>query len=461
MAGLKRHIIIDQTGDGVTLRWLPGPLSNLIRPLILKSRKQRQERLVRVANRLYPMLQALEEATMPADKQMLSSVTIEDACRDPNCIERGLVLFRVAREGGLLEIRQGGLKSAPLKRSDYKTPVNVCGMSVSEGERFYLYRAGRLIMKRHPEVDLDNQNALGELRSLGHLRLLAALSPAVVVELQQVMKDNFALLFKEKFGPAIKVMRIYKPFHIRALRKALGSRFETVFEWDPERLQAIGESFECEEQIEDLGTYIELLEDPLAIRAFGTWEKHDVTARINAEREERNKPPLKHSVYETDVGFARKLLVNEFSLVVEKQASVIEAIGKRFAIERALEDPQERNAHLTAMKGMAKRYLKFLSPEAVDALQVGGNPKGGQTITMQEIFGILEGIWAKEGIGRRFFEEGMEGPAAPKALANIVASYLDMRNRGSLKEDTDIASVITGSDIFDVHLQPFFSTRAL
>jgi hypothetical protein len=96
-----------------------------------------------------------------------------------------------------------------------------------------------------------------------------------------------------------------------------------------------------------------------------------------------------------------------------------------------------------------------MSTDAMKALgMIGDRPT-----TFGEALSILEGMFSKPGLGRRFFENALQTPEGVRALAGLKADIEEMRRRGSLKDDTDIKQLLSNSDILDGHIAPFINFK--
>ena len=91
------HIVVtEETGDGSFLRLVPVQLRPRLRPLFMRSAKQKEKRLLRVAGAIYPALQAMEAMAVAEPQRLLNRRDFTASLNDHRCIERALTLFDVA-----------------------------------------------------------------------------------------------------------------------------------------------------------------------------------------------------------------------------------------------------------------------------------------------------------------------------------------------------------------------------
>ncbi|KAF0136267.1 MAG: hypothetical protein FD153_1955, partial [Rhodospirillaceae bacterium] len=99
-----------------------------------------------------------------------------------------------------------------------------CGMTVQAAERFFLYRAARLILRCHPKVRFNAKGMLNEPSVLPRQRLLSAVEQTAVVMLQKGLGDRFKELLYPENQPRLETVTRLQSFHVRGLMESLGGR---------------------------------------------------------------------------------------------------------------------------------------------------------------------------------------------------------------------------------------------
>ena len=461
MVDVRKAFIDDRGGDGGLLQRLPRHLARPVRHFALGLREQRQKRLLRIGRRLSPTLRALEEATMADQPPFLAGRKFGQAYGDDLAIERALMVFHAAREAGLIEFRTG-TKQTVIANDDTTTTLGCCGMSIQAGERFFLYRAARLISRNHPQVKFSAKGMLNEPAVLPRLRMLASMEQTAVVMLQRGLGERFKEILYPENQPRFEAVTKLQGFHVRGLMETLGGRNTDIAGWTPEFLLAIAESLSCYEQVRDIGNCFLILKGPAAVRALGRWTIRDVTDKANEDATRRGGSKLTYKVYETDIGTVRNILGHDFGMLMEQPSELLDAVRLLVAYLRTIERKTERSDRVEEFRLFVKRYLPYMHPEILSALKltdVGNDDEGQTPISFREALGILEGLWTKEGLGRVFFEQILPTPHGIAAMRGLVDDLLTMKKRGSIKPNTDIAAILSGSDLFDSHLVPFLNRK--
>ncbi|MEO5375254.1 MAG: hypothetical protein H7840_13420 [Alphaproteobacteria bacterium] len=458
----KKVVIDDRSGDGPLLRKLPREVARITRAIAVNFREQRQTRLVRASRRMYRTLQGLEEAAMPGDQRILAGMKFDAAFNDDRAIERCLLLFKVARENAVIEFRTGA-KRRIIANDDERSMIGACGMSVAASERFYLYRAGRLIFKNHSKVRFNAKTMLTDHTVLPRLRLLASMEPDALPMLQIALGERFKELIYPENQVRLQAIALLKSYHVRGLYESLGARASDLAGWTPEFITAIAEALSCYEQVRDIGQYFMVVKGAPAIRALGKWSTRDVTEKVNEELTRRGRPKVVGQAFETDIGIVRTLLTGDFAALMEQPPELLEAVRIMVAQLRGITKKNERSDRIEEFRLFCKRYLGYMTPQILNSLHLldVGEGDAAPPISFREALGILEGLWSKEGIGRAFFEQALPTHHGSAALKNLVDDLLVMKQRGSIKANTDIAAILSGSDLFDSHLIPFMKKTSL
>lgn len=459
MTEVKKFVLDDRSGDGPLLRKLPKGLGRFARAVVLSFRDRRQDRLVLVARRLFPTLQSLERAAMAEEQQLLSPMKFKQAYEDDRALERGLVLFKAARENGLIDFRTGPRRRV-VANDDDRAMIGACGMSVAAAERFFLFRAARLIFKDQAKVKFNAKAMLTDHTVLPRLRMIASMEPASLPVLQSALGERFKELFYPENTDRLQAIARLRYYHVRGLAETLGTRTSDLAGWPPDFINAVAEALTCYEQVRDIGQYFLVVKGPMAVRALGKWGIRDVTEKVNEELTRHGRPKVVGNAYETDIHTVRNLLAGDFSLLMEQPPELLEAVRLMVVQLRKIEKRNDRADRVEEFRLFCKRYLPYMTPPILNALRLldataDGPNDAALSISFREALGILEGLWTKEGLGRTFFEQIMPTAHGAKALGDLVEDLLVMKKRGSIKANTDIAAILSGSDLFDSHLVPF------
>lgn len=449
-------------GDGRVLAPVPSPLRPPLRSIGTSLARGRKARLMHTAARLYPILRRIEEKLYPADKRLLLPADMASALAHPDVVERALRLFDGAWQARLIAVR--GLDGKPLAPGDRKRAVAACGMTVAAAEQIFLDRAVTAVFRENPVMGDKLQGAVADVEGLAKVRMLAELDALTVEEFTKGLGTNFlqmlARLPLDQLQAAVKL----KPYHIRPLRQILKNDFRKVLGWTPEVLTAIAESFHCVEQIRDLDEDIDFIEDPESIRVLGAWSTYDITEKVNEERRSRGQPRLKGRRFETDIGGLRRILGGTFADLVRRPPALLAAFGQIMHDLRALPGPQ-RADRIDQLRTFAERYVEYMTPQLLVALKIIG-PNNSRIAerdkndpTFGEAINMLEGLWMKDRLGRKFFEGQLQEPQGASAVALLVRQFSEMKARGSIKGEAEIVQIVAQSDLLDGPLRPFMKLK--
>lgn len=450
MATPKRIAVEDSTGDGPLLRIMPGQARARLRPLFMRNQKQKEKRLLRVARAIFPGLQSME-AMAVADQHRLLTKRGFDAClNDHKCIERALTLFDVAWQTGLTDLKSFA-KGAPLAWGNTRTQLGACGLTVGQAQQFFLKIAVRMVYKENPKAYDRLKDFIDERSSLPRMRLLASIDALTLAELQTGWGRRFCELLTTKDDDFALAVRRLKPFQARSVRQVMTDKFTEALDWAADMWVAIAESFQCVEQFRDMGEFFLDLTSPEAVRAIGRWERRDITEKVNADRRKKGKKPVKGRRWETDISHIKRILGNSFTTLVQRDAALIDLFGEIYSGRiRDLEEPARGQA-VEQFQLLARRYLEYLTAPMLEALM---RPQEDETLSFGEIVNILEGLWMKNGLGTAFFETTFQAADGVEGVRGVACEYIDMKRRGSAKQNTDIAALIRDSDLFDRWLVP-------
>lgn len=428
-----RAAIEDATGDGTVISLLPGALRARLRRKLLRRARFQERRLQRVGRAVLPVLHFIEQVAFPADRRLLDGRSFEEICHDSRAIERGLTLFDVAWQAGLINIRAepGG---PLLAAGDVYTVVGACGLSVADAQHYYLMMTVALIFADNPKTLEKLRHFVTDRRSLPRMRSLATFNEACIEEMQGGWGRRFAELLTVKDKAFVDAVKTLQVFHWRGLRASMGKHFIRTIDWAPEMFDAIALNFAYPDQLRDLGDNILLLNAADKLRAVGSWE-----ARTTAD-----------GTVETDVGGIRRALGQLFGVLLERDAVVIATFGQIYSELRHL-DGTEKALATEQFMTLAKRFMPYLTGPSLQALLTPVT-EGAAPLNLAELNGVLEGLWRKEFFGQNFFENGFKQPEAAVALANLVKAYVTMKGSGVAKTGNEATALIANSDLFDRHI---------
>ncbi len=445
-------IVQDKSGDGPVLRVIPPPVKGALRSLANRLSGQRRARVMRVAATIYPILQKLEDKALPASEKRLQGVSFAKALRDDQTIERALRMFVSAWKSNI--IRLNGPNGKPIPAEKGRTHSTVCGMTVEKAEIIFIDIALEQIFKANSKAKRQLLGTINNPATLGKLRVLSAFQPLSLTELVTGLGFNASDILADVEPDKLHALALLKPYHLRALRQVFGAGFRNVFEWPPETITALGEHFNCVEQVRDLGDAIGMVNSAEAMAALGRWEVRDITGKVNEERVARGQPEIKGHRFETDIEAGRAILGPYFNSLMENPPEVLEAFGTLVSRIRQT-DKINRKDRIDEVRLFCDRFLEYVGTDAMRALGiVGPNPT-----SFGEALHILEGLFTKPGLGRKFFEGALQTPEGVKAIAELRADLDEMKRRGSIKGETEIGQLIANSDILDRAVIPFMNFK--
>lgn len=450
-------------GDGRALTPVPQPLRQPLRSLGTVLSMGRRARLMQTAARLYPILRRIEAKLYPAEQmRVLEPLSFEDALERADAIERGLRMFDGAWAARLIAV--GGTDGKPLKPGDRKHTAAACGMTVAAAERVFIDRAVAAVFRDNPLMGQKLQGSVADLEGLRKVRVLGSLDALTVEEFSKGLGRDFMATLARLPGDQLAAVVRLKPYHIRPLRMILKNDFRMVLKWTPEFLTAVAESFHCVEQIRDLDEDIAEIQDPESLRILGGWTTIDITDKVNEERRARGKSRLKGRRFETDIGALRRILGAAFTELLQRPPSLLAAYGQIMDDLRAL-PPAGRPDRIEQMRTFTERYVEYMTPQVLVALRIIGpnntrvTDRSKTDPTFGEALNILEGLWTKDWLGRKFFEGPLQEPKGAAAIARLVKEFGVMKERGSIKGEAEVVQIVAQSDLLDGPLRPFMKIK--
>jgi len=487
------QITIEQDdGDAAWVASMPGFLRGMARQWDSRSERNRSFRMVRAVETLYPGLcraemdalaaeartaaQAADQgnadgeqeegaaaASPPSHREpILNTMPFHTAVNDDRAIERGLEMFDAAWRSKTICLRASNGKLIPPGRG--KVIVPACGQSIDQVKQYFLDRAARIILRQVPKVYERIASEISGRKILPRLRRIGSMQPSVVNEVLRGFDGNVrkALLDVDdgRLDPLVRM----RPRVLRALRESLGKDFPQLLELDAEYLEAMATAFTVPEQARDLGKSLLLIQSADAIHALAAWDKHDITDKVNEDREKRGKEPLREPVYATDIRSLRGILGNEFDHLMEFPAPLLDVFGKAVRETREL-DIAPRQARIDQMMMFCQRYMDYLNRDSVSALFLMApddqkRVRESMRPTIAEVFFVLEGLWGKSGFGRRFFENIVPTPEGAKALRLMMLDLISLKERGSIKGTEELAQIVANSDLLDNNIKKFMNMKA-
>jgi len=468
-------------GDASWVASMPGFLRGMARKWDARSESNRGQRMVRAVASVYPALCKAEADTLAkagakaggdeateaggardAPEPLLNTLPFRQAVNDDRAIERGLEMFDVAWKAGTVALRAGNGKLIPPGRG--KVIVPACGQSIDQVKQYFVDRAARLILRHDPKIyervaaDVTNRRMLPRLRRIGQL------NPTVVNEVVRGFEGNVRRALLEPDEAVLDALAQVPPRVLQALRASLNKDFPGLVDKDPAFLQAVATAFRVPEQVHDLGKSLLLVKSPEGLVALAGWDIHDITERVNEERERRGQQPLKDSAYATDIRALRAIIGNEFDHLMEFPAPLLDVFGRAVRETRDL-DVAPRQARIDQMMSFCQRYMDYLDRDAVSSLFLMA-PEDQQKIpaerrpSIAEVFFILEGLWSKPGFGRKFFENVVPTAECAKALRLMMLDLVSLKERGSVKGEEELARIVANSDLLDAHILKFMNYKA-
>ncbi|MBF0333359.1 MAG: hypothetical protein HQL40_06885 [Alphaproteobacteria bacterium] len=453
MASTMRIVVDTVAGDGKWRSRMPEAVRAHMRPKSLATPEGREKRLMNVAEAIFPGLQSIEEAAYPQDQRLLAGKDFETAIQQSHSIERGMAMFDVAWQTGLVRIF-GGATGKALGFGVTDETINACGLTIGEGRLFFVRIAARQILANNAKAAERLLPFVVDREALPRLRLLTGIDPLAIEELRLGLGERLRELVATKEEDFLNVLAKLKGFQARGLRAVMKDRFPEILGWDARMVEAVVETFQCPEQFRDLGDAFAEAENHDAIRAIGHWERRDITERVNVERVRQGKERLKGRRHETDIGAARPLIGEHFRTLMRRDAGTIEFVGHRIAEWRRLDDEAERERLGEEIQALVGRFADFCTLEVLHGLHLVGRDDD-DTLSLGEALGLLEGIWDNPSLGQGFFAGPFRMSAGVRAVEDTATEYMEMKRRGAPRSRADLRRMLAGSEGLERTLQPF------
>jgi hypothetical protein len=448
------YVITASLGDSDLLRKMPGPLAKLGRAISVKLPGGVAKRLHETYLQIFPVLRAVEaKIYQPAD-QILQKHTAQSAHQSDVALERAILCLEAGWRAGLINIIS--LQQEPVPYGDRWEVFAPAGINMGLLSRYLFDMIGQALFSDR----LDVYDSLGIVPrndlELDRLRRLAGLSTPHLNTLRKVFGKNMRTgLFSL---PADRLEAVFKlqAFQLARINEFTRGRLDDFLNRDAEFIDAVATHLHTDAHFVDLQHDFMSIQSVEMVEALGSMELRDASEKANEERRTRGLGPVTEPVYETDIGVLRKIFEQYFSELLQQPPSMLFAMGRMLPGLRKLK-PAERSKRIEEIRTFAKHYLKFMTPEIVEALGMTAEDDGesGNSPTFTEGLQILEGLWFKQGLGRQFIEGHLRSEQGLKALKATVNEYLSMKRKGAIKPGSDVKAILTNSDILDGYIQPF------
>ncbi|GEO81579.1 hypothetical protein [Pararhodospirillum oryzae] len=457
-----RTVIGERLGDGDVIVALPGVLRGMGRRVGEWLPHARRRRLERALHRLFPRLALVEARVMGGQPLMLQGLNADEALTSPECVERGWVVFQAAWQAGMFVLRD--LEGDVIEFGKNGLETACCGLSMRDIEQNVVAITARHLFAGNESGLEKIGDVLGGIETLPKLRVLAELDPLRLEVFREALGPRFAQVLVGVSLEQLQALALLKPHALHSLRKAMGREFIQITEWEADVLAALAECFTVVEQYRDLGAYVTALKSADQVRVIGGWETRDVTDRVNQERVKQGKQRLKGRRFETDIAVIVHFLGVHFEELLEKSSELLDVIGRVVASTVRLKG-LERSERIEQIDTLASRYMVYLTPEMAEALRLtvnnpmilgveGADPMRNPSFA--EILGILDGLWNKKELGRPFFEGAFQKPQGTKAIAGLVADFLEMKRRGSVKGE-EVDKILATTQLLDGSLRGVYA----
>ncbi len=448
MASKPVIIIGDKQGDTGVINILPGPFKGLLRNALKNVASQRKARLIHTAQVLYPVLQTLEEKSMDADMQVLRNISFEAAMHNDMCLERCLRLFQSAWAYGVIRILDGDGNTISAEHP--KTIAAACGDTVQVAQEYFINIALELMFKKDPGTLARVWGTVHNPDSLPKMRLLTQFEEIALGEMMIALGPQAGAILSKIEPERIYSLALLTPVQIRALKQSLTGNFHQICEWEGKKIRALAKYFNSVEQITDLGPALLTMDSAEAIMAVGQWKKRDVSEKFNMARQNKGLEPLRGSAYDTDILFAKKFLGSVYDMMITQPADIVQGVGKLVAaIQQS--DKAERSRRADEIRAFASRFMEYLTTDTIRSLGIAGE----KPTTFGEATYILDGLFSKQGLGRKFFEGPLQTPEGALALHKLKDNIDRMRRGGTIKNDAEVSVLIANSDMLNEAISEF------
>lgn len=445
-------IIGDGEGDGPVLSLVPPPFKGILRNVFNKMEGQRNVRLMRVVGDIYPILQRIEAKALPEGERRLSGVSLNSAMRKDECIERALRIFVSSWNSNVFRlIDTTGKQVTPDKGRSF---MGACGLTIEQAQMYFIDKAVKSIFRKNPKALKRLVGVIRSPEALPRLRVMSQFQQLAMTELIQGFGTSIGQALVEIDPEVLYAMATLKAYHLRALRQVLRSGFKNVASWQPDMIRAISVHFMCVEQIRDIGEAFGAITDPEAIATLGRWEIRDITDKVNEERASRGESKISGHKFETDIGLGDKIFGSWFAAMLGMPPDILEGLGNVVKDIRT-SDKVDRKDKIDRIQLFCDRYLEMLPLDVLRALGIVGKTPS----TFGEALFICEGLFTKQGLGRKFFEGPLQTPDGIKALAALKEQVGEMRRGGSIKSEAEIQQLIQNSDMLDGPIAQYISFR--
>jgi len=441
-------ILGDRQGDNGLLKAIPSPLRGLLRSLLTTAASQRKARLMLTARVLYPTLQNIEEKSMPTELRVLQNIDFDVALTHDICIERGLRLFLSGWKHGLIKVLDPSGNAITPEHP--KTIGASCGDTVQAAMTYFSNLALEHLFSKDPTTLARVWGTVNSPDELPKMRLLSQFEEVSLSEMVNALGPGAGTALAKTEPELMYSLAMLTPIQIRALKQALGSDFPKICEWEARKIRAIAKYFETVEQVTDLGENLLNMDSAEAIMVVGQWKKRDVTERANEARQRKGLEPAKGSVYDTDINFGKKFLGSLFDFMITQPADILQGLGRIVSTIQA-SDKADRSRRADEVRLFTTRFLQYMNTDVIRALGIAGE----KPTSFGEAVHILDGLFSKPGIGRKFFEGPLQTTEGVMALHKLKNNIEIMKRDGTIKNEAEISVLLTSSDMLDEAIASF------
>lgn len=445
-------ILGESHGDSRGVAAVPGFARSLVRTVLTKFASQRKARLMLTARALYPTLQIIEEKSMPQNMRVLQNIEFDAAVTNDMCIERGLRVFQSGWKHGLIKVLDPTGRDIPPDQA--KTIGASCGETVQTAMTYFSNVALERLFSNDPNTLNRVLGTVTTPDDLPKMRLLSQFEEVSLGEMMNALGSTAGSVLAKVEPERMYSLAMLTPIQIRALKQALGNQFPQICDWEARKIRAIAKYLESVEQITDLGENLLHMDSAEAIMIVGQWKKRDITDRANEARQRKGLEIAKGAVYDTDINFGKKFLGSLFDFLIGQPADILQGVGKLVANIQAA-DKADRSRRADEVRMFATRFLSYMNTDIVRALGIAGE----KPTSFGEAVHILDGLFSKPGIGRKFFDGPLQTTEGVMALHKLKNHIEIMKRDGAIKSESEISVLISNSDLLDEAISPFINFK--
>ena len=433
-----KKLIIDNKEGCSWITWvIPSAIE---KPLYKKLPQQYRinKMILAVKNYILPFLRKLEANVFDEKDCLIQKLPYKIIINNYQPLLRCLMLFQQAWLNNIIIILNE--KNEQICQDNIKDICACCSINILECINYYIIKLTNIGCEQNMIIS-HNVNKYGT--NINYFSIIKYINdnmhPLIVREIVIGLSSNFSSslnkLSKEKINAYAKL----RPDQIRAMHAAKSDFTKIFLTLSEEIIQNLQNLSYDQMFYLSINNNIIKITDPNIINVISIWEE---------DLEEINTTLLKNK-YTTVIKPMMIILTDLFSVIISYQAATATNIW--LCIKNIIMSPRYLyNEEIKNINLLIKRFLPFINESLMNTMGFN-DPDSGTNFSI--MLYILEGLFQKQGLGKKFMTDVMSTPEGITELGNLTNKILEKVREKEISKLDNIFNLIQ-SDIFALYITP-------